>query len=212
MIEAVDYFSNHSLKLRFPWRLYHGPIIGAAKEAIEEQVEPRVLNYGSGPFRELPLLPRAARYTACDIDARAIGEARERYGAGLAGADVVPASGPLPYAEGSFDLVLSMDVVEHLAEPLRHLREAARVLRPGGRLLLTTPNYGSSSLRLLERTLLEGIARLQGFSRRRLHPGKLRAGELRGLLTEAGLEELLIRELSFGWVLAASGTKGERRR
>ena len=29
MTEAVDYFSNHALKLRFPWRLYHGPIVPA---------------------------------------------------------------------------------------------------------------------------------------------------------------------------------------
>jgi 2-polyprenyl-3-methyl-5-hydroxy-6-metoxy-1,4-benzoquinol methylase len=40
-----------------------------------------------------------------------------------------------------FDTVISCETVEHLADPQRALREIQRVLRPGGRLLLTTPNY-----------------------------------------------------------------------
>ena len=53
--------------------------------------------------------------------------------------------GPLPFEAGSFDCVTSVELLEHLteAEGLAHLAEAHRVLRPGGRLLLTTPNYGS---------------------------------------------------------------------
>ncbi|MEZ5384377.1 MAG: class I SAM-dependent methyltransferase [Prosthecobacter sp.] len=45
---------------------------------------------------------------------------------------------PLPVAGGSFDLVLSSQVLEHVTEPGEYLREARRVLRAGGRLLLTT--------------------------------------------------------------------------
>jgi SAM-dependent methyltransferase len=47
----------------------------------------------------------------------------------------------LPHPDGSLDLVLFCEVVEHLvADPVFALREIHRVLRPGGRLLLTTPN------------------------------------------------------------------------
>jgi 2-polyprenyl-3-methyl-5-hydroxy-6-metoxy-1,4-benzoquinol methylase len=46
----------------------------------------------------------------------------------------------LPFRSGSFDWVLSNQVVEHVARPEALLLEARRVLRPGGRLLLTTPN------------------------------------------------------------------------
>jgi SAM-dependent methyltransferase len=42
----------------------------------------------------------------------------------------------LPYHDGSFDLVLSGHVIEHLPDPVEALREMARVLRPGGRLVL----------------------------------------------------------------------------
>ncbi len=49
----------------------------------------------------------------------------------------------------AFDLVVSLEVVEHLAEPAVHLEELARLTRPGGLLLLTTPNFGGLSRRLL---------------------------------------------------------------
>ncbi len=51
---------------------------------------------------------------------------------------------PLPLADGSMDLVLAMEILEHLGtDPLFALEEAARVLAPGGHLVLTTPNIAS---------------------------------------------------------------------
>jgi len=49
----------------------------------------------------------------------------------------------LPLAAGNFDCVLLSEVIEHLEAPQLSIREAVRVLRPGGRLLITTPNYRS---------------------------------------------------------------------
>ena len=46
--------------------------------------------------------------------------------------------GTLPCADGSFDVVLSTQVLEHVRDPELYLSECFRVLRPGGRMLLST--------------------------------------------------------------------------
>lgn len=46
----------------------------------------------------------------------------------------------LPFRDASFDLVVSFDVIEHVDDPARFAAEMARVLRPGGRLLIYTPS------------------------------------------------------------------------
>ena len=48
--------------------------------------------------------------------------------------------GTLPFASGYFDLIISRSVVEHLEDPPRVFREFARVLRPGGKVIILTPN------------------------------------------------------------------------
>jgi SAM-dependent methyltransferase len=64
----------------------------------------------------------------------------------------------LPFRDGEFDLVTAHWVVEHLKEPEAFLREMHRVLRPGGRLFIRTPNL-FSPVTALARFLPEGIKR-----------------------------------------------------
>ena len=53
---------------------------------------------------------------------------------------VVDANAPLPFADASFDLVWCSEVIEHLEQPAASLAELRRVTKPGGELVLTTPN------------------------------------------------------------------------
>jgi len=46
----------------------------------------------------------------------------------------------LPFADGSVDIILSSEVIEHLPDPMPALKEMARVLKPGGYAMVTTPN------------------------------------------------------------------------
>ncbi|MBL0920571.1 MAG: class I SAM-dependent methyltransferase [Phycisphaerales bacterium] len=55
---------------------------------------------------------------------------------------------PLPFADGSFDVVLCVEGIEHVMDRHKTLRELRRALRPGGRLLITTPNLLSIRARI----------------------------------------------------------------
>ena len=49
-------------------------------------------------------------------------------------------SSPLPLGDNLADYVISTAVVEHLSDPLLHIKEIERILKPGGKLLLSTPS------------------------------------------------------------------------
>jgi SAM-dependent methyltransferase len=98
----------------------------------------RVLEGGSGTGYFAALV--AARYgvpvVAADLDPRGARMAARRRGVASIQANLLS----LPFSDAGFDLVLLMDVLAHFGEgeDLRALRETARLLRPGGHLLLRT--------------------------------------------------------------------------
>lgn len=107
----------------------------------------------------------------------------------------------LPYPDGRFDAVIFSEVIEHLvASPLPALKEMARVLRPGGRLILTTPNqhYFKSRMRTLADILLgrpfepfaefQRSIRLSGTERYYNHQRLYTMEELHWLLAQAGFD------------------------
>lgn len=67
---------------------------------------------------------------------------------------------PLPYRNGDFDVVTCSEVVEHVENYRALLREAFRVLKPGGVLVVTTPNVLNANSRV--RNLISGFANLFG--------------------------------------------------
>nr|WP_255654984.1 methyltransferase domain-containing protein [Cohnella sp. REN36] len=74
-----------------------------------------------------------------DLDPGSIERASRDYvspGVGFAVADVLS----LPFEAGAFDVVVSFETIEHVPDGAAWLAEAARVLKPGGRLLVSTPN------------------------------------------------------------------------
>lgn len=90
----------------------------------------RVLDVGSADGPSARWLPQDGK-VAVDLDARGL----------VAGRDVCASALALPFGDATFDVVAAFDVVEHCEPESQALAELTRVLRPGGRLLVSVPAY-----------------------------------------------------------------------
>jgi ubiquinone/menaquinone biosynthesis C-methylase UbiE len=105
----------------------------------------RVLDIGCGEGYGADLLARtAARVVACDYAADAVEHARARYARDNVDWVVCDAQ-RLPFKDRAFDVVSSLQVIEHFAGTDSHLSHVARVLRDGGWHYVATPNIDKMS-------------------------------------------------------------------
>ena len=100
-----------------------------------------VLDLGCGDGRVTALLARAgAEATGVDPSEVALERARARH------PDLefrtTAADGTLPFADGVFDVVVCLNVLEHVADTQRLMSEARRVLPAGGRIAIAVPHHG----------------------------------------------------------------------
>ena len=106
-----------------------------AREAAAIPSGKRVLDVGAGscPYRPL--------FSHCEYraqDAKPLEADQLRFG-GYGAIDYVSDATAIPVAAGSFDVVLCTEMLEHHPYPIDVVRELARVLAPGGTLILTAP-------------------------------------------------------------------------
>ncbi len=100
----------------------------------------RVLDAGCGTGYGAAELSYAANsVTGIDLSEDAVGDARDKYQRRNLNW-LVASCTALPIADESFDLVVAFEVIEHLTDWQLLLTEAKRVLRPGGQLIVSTPN------------------------------------------------------------------------
>ncbi len=183
--QAAHYFAAHAVH----WdelRALHVPE-ERVEAAIAELVGPApliaVLDLGTGTGRMLELLaPHADRAVGVDQSPQMLSVARVRLekaelrNVQLRQGDIYA----LPVERDSYDLVIIHQVLHYLDDPARAIREAARALRPAGRLLIV--DFAPHA----EESLREHHAhRRLGFS----------AEEIAGLMTEAGLDMVTRRDL-----------------
>ena len=109
----------------------------ALRERVLEILQPDMtvldLGAGAGIVAQMNFKGLAAHVCGVDLDPRVLENPH------LDDAKVSDA-GEIPYPSEMFDLVVSDNVMEHLAEPEKVLSEIARVLKPGGHLIFKTPN------------------------------------------------------------------------
>jgi SAM-dependent methyltransferase len=154
----------------------YNPPVGLLAFIEELPRDTRILEVGAGGGFTLERLHDNGfrRLTGLDLTESTLAAMRERApDAQLVAADAEA----LPFRDGSFDLLLSSDVVEHLPSLEQHFSEAARLLTDGGYYLFKTPN----------RRLAEAYYRLRGmYDAYFWHPSMSTAGELRSRLARHG--------------------------
>src|SRR6266498_5006086 len=134
-------------------RFWHRGKLTMIDQLVKTHLTPdsRLLEIGCGAGNLLLQAVIKDSYpVALDLSMQALTFVRSRLQEACQGADAprdfvcIQAVGELlPLPDSSFDCIILSEVIEHLETPQVSIREAARVLRPGGRLLITTPNYRS---------------------------------------------------------------------
>ncbi|HIY69630.1 MAG TPA: class I SAM-dependent methyltransferase [Candidatus Alistipes intestinigallinarum] len=114
-----------------------------AYHAAAERIAGDVLEIGTGAGYGIEVVaPKAQRFVTLDKH-RPAAELLDRSDVEFRQA-VVP---PLAFPDASFDCVISFQVIEHIRDDRQFVREIHRVLRPGGRFIVTTPNAPMSLTR-----------------------------------------------------------------
>jgi len=147
----------------FVYRMMNGVILRITRVNKEqrrinymylEDVRPgKMLEVGCGSGQFLDRIQRAGwKVEGVEIDSRAAEYAHEKYGVPVH----VGTLESVQYPDNTFDAVTMNHVIEHIYDPVALLQECRRVLKPGGRLVVVTPNtksYGHRRFRQYWRDL-----------------------------------------------------------
>jgi len=126
----------------------------------------RVLDFGCGPGTDLvgfATQSKPVRLVGVDVSRSSLDEARQRLALHEAAPELLYHDvnvGPLPFEDGSFDLVHSSGVLHHIPDVMVGMRELRRVVKAGGIVQIMVYNYASLWMHLYvayQRQIVEGI-------------------------------------------------------
>jgi SAM-dependent methyltransferase len=134
-----DYeLQTHRAEDRHWWYRGRRTVLERVIDDLELPRPARILDAGCGSGRNMVELARRGTVTGLELSPTSVSLARERNVGEVIEGSVLE----MPFEPESFDLAVSLDVIEHLGDDLGALRELRRVVAPGGLLLVTVPAYG----------------------------------------------------------------------
>lgn len=128
---------THRAEDRHWWYQGRRRVLERAIERLSLPSRARILDAGCGSGRNMVELAAYGTVSGVELSPTSVQLARER----AAGEVVEGSVMDMPFHDGAFDLSVSLDVIEHLADDVGALRELRRVTAPGGALLVTVPAY-----------------------------------------------------------------------
>jgi SAM-dependent methyltransferase len=132
------YLNMREVEDRHWWFIGRRRIVESVIQSLQLPHDADILDAGCGTGGNLGLLARYGQVAGVELDATARELANQRQLG-----EVLPGRLPdgLPFASGSFDLVVLLDVLEHLEDDCASLTALANLLKPGGRIVLTVPAF-----------------------------------------------------------------------
>lgn len=139
-VNTEEYERMYRLEDSYWWFVgRHNLILKFLSATYPARSDLAILDIGCGTGAMSTLLARHGAVTSADFSPLALSYCRRRGLRKLCAADAMR----LPFRDMSFDVVVALDILEHLPDDAAALREFARVLRPGGRVISTVPAYRS---------------------------------------------------------------------
>jgi SAM-dependent methyltransferase len=161
-----DYYQHENSHWWFRWRY---DLITKLVTSLKRDETFRILDAGCGTGQMTKQLEGIGDAVGMDSAIEAIGYARSRGVERLVRGSITAP----PFAEGSFDCVLALDVIEHVDDDIGILTCLYRVIKPGGHLIITVPAYD---------------ALWSEHDEINHHKRRYRAGQLKMLIQEAGFD------------------------
>lgn len=143
-IYTEEYFNgNDSFFYTFGYgrfqKFYFDSMYASVKPYVDTIGEGKMLDVGCAYGFTLQRFPDSFEKFGADVSEHALGEAKKNLpNATLHLAD---AEAGLPFPENHFDIVVSNDVIEHLENPRLAIENMCKVLKKGGILYISTPNF-----------------------------------------------------------------------
>jgi len=136
-MEPREYTNMAQIEDRHFWFIQTRAMVRDAllREGITPQS--KLLDIGCGTGGTMHVIHDICSPSGIDMSLQALEYATKKIDAPVAQADATV----LPFTENTFDFAIALDVIEHIQNDVQVLREIKRVLKPGGKLVLTVPAH-----------------------------------------------------------------------